>query len=127
MFTLEQINDLHDRLGRAETLAAYLRGLRAIGVVCVDSYLADGHAEFFGGGHSVVSPPAHHQLAVAETGDREEFLRHLKLHEQGKTSYVEMSEGLARSGIEKWTMDTGTLTVTYYDKAGNEMLAERVE
>jgi uncharacterized protein YbcV (DUF1398 family) len=127
MFTLEQINDLHDRLGRAETLAEYLRGLRAIGVVCFDSYLADGHSEFFGGGHSVVSPPAHHQLAVAETGDREEFLRHLKLHEQGKTSYVEMSEGLARSGIEKWTMDTGKLTVTYYDKAGNEMLAERIE
>jgi len=50
-----------------------------------------------------------------------------KLHEQGKTSYVDMSEGLARSGIEKWTMDTGKLTVTYYDKAGNEMLAERVE
>ena len=127
MFTLEQINDLHDRLGRAETLAAYLRGLRTIGVVCVDSYLADGHAEFFGGGHSVVSPPAHHHLAVAETADREEFVRHLTLHEQGTTSYVAMSEGLARSGIEKWTMDTGTLTVTYYDKAGNEMLAQRVE
>jgi uncharacterized protein YbcV (DUF1398 family) len=127
MFTLEQINDLHDRFGRAETLAAYLRGLRAIGVVRVDSYLVDGHAEFFGGGHSVVSPPAHQHLAVAETGDREECLRHLTLHEQGKTSYVEMSEGLARSGIDKWTMDTGTLTLTYYDKAGNEMLAERIE
>ena len=39
MFTLEQINDAHDRLGNAATLAAYLRELNSIGaesfyVVC---------------------------------------------------------------------------------------------
>jgi uncharacterized protein YbcV (DUF1398 family) len=37
-----------------------------------------------------------------------------------------MSKGLADSGIEKWTMDTTALTVTYYDKAGNEMLLEKI-
>jgi hypothetical protein len=32
MFTIEQINDLHDRLGSARTFSEYLRALKAIGV-----------------------------------------------------------------------------------------------
>jgi hypothetical protein len=35
-----------------------------------------------------------------------------------------MSRGLAESGIEKWTVDTNRMTVTFYDKAGNEILIE---
>jgi len=32
MFTLEQINDIHDRLGNADTLSQYLEALKNIGV-----------------------------------------------------------------------------------------------
>jgi hypothetical protein len=56
MFTIEQINDLHARLGSAKTLPEYVLALKALGVERYDSYLADGHSEYFGqGGHSVVS------------------------------------------------------------------------
>ena len=34
--------------------------------------------------------------------------------------------GLAQSGIEKWTVDTGRMTMTFYDKADREMLVERI-
>jgi uncharacterized protein YbcV (DUF1398 family) len=37
-----------------------------------------------------------------------------------------MSNGLADSGIEKWTLDANAMTMTYYDKAGNEMLVEPI-
>ena len=78
IFTIEQINDLHARLGSAKTLPEYVRALKALGVERYDSYLADGHSEYFGqGGHRVVSPPVHEVLAVAETGQRETFLQHL--------------------------------------------------
>lgn len=50
MFTIEQINDLHARLGSARTLPEYIRALKAIGVERYDSYLADGHSEYFGQG-----------------------------------------------------------------------------
>jgi uncharacterized protein YbcV (DUF1398 family) len=43
------------------------------------------------------------------------------------TSYLEMSKGLAESGIEKWTVDTNRMTMTFYDKAGKEMLVEAIE
>ena len=120
MFTIEQINDLHARLGSARTLPEYVRALKALGVERYDSYLVDGHSEYFGqGGHRVVSPPVHEVLPVAETGQRETFLQHLRRHEQGQTTYLEMSKGLAQSGIEKWTVDTGRMTMTFYDNAGH--------
>jgi uncharacterized protein YbcV (DUF1398 family) len=37
-----------------------------------------------------------------------------------------MSRGLAESGIEKWTVDTGRMTMTFYDKVGIEMLVEQI-
>jgi uncharacterized protein YbcV (DUF1398 family) len=37
-----------------------------------------------------------------------------------------MSKGLAESGIEKWTVDMGSMTMTFYDKAGIEMLVEQI-
>ena len=127
MFTIEQINDLHARLGSAKTLPEYVRALKALGVERYDSYLADGHSEYFGqGGHRVVSPPVHEVLPVAETGQRETFLQHLSRHQRRQTTYVEMSRGLAQSGIEKWTVDTGRMTMTFYDQTGREMLAEQI-
>jgi uncharacterized protein YbcV (DUF1398 family) len=126
-FTMEQINDGHERLGNAATPGAYLRELNTLGVQSSTSYLCDGHTEFFGSdGYSLRSPAAHARLTVADTSNRAQFLEHLELHSQQKTSYVEMSRGLADSGIEKWTMDTRALTVTYYDKTGNELLVEKI-
>lgn len=126
-FTIDQINDIHDRLGNAETLAAYVGALKAIGIEKYDTYLTDGHSEYFGvQGHKVISPPHHDKLSIAETSSKENFLKHLKLHEQGKTSYVEMSQGLAESGIEKWTVDTRLMTMIFYDKTGSEMLVETI-
>ena len=128
MFTLEQIDDLHARLGNAETFSEYMQALKAIGVEKYESYLTDGHSEYFGKrDYKVISPPAHDQLSIAEKSDRENFLKHLELHGQGKTTYIEMSEGLAESGVEKWTVDTNKMTMIYYDKAGNELLVEKLK
>jgi uncharacterized protein YbcV (DUF1398 family) len=128
MFTLEQINDIHDRLGNAETLFQYLEALKNIGVDKYDSFITDGHSEYFGsGGHKVVSPPVHEKLSIAETSDRESFLQHLDLHNQGKTNYLEMSKGLADSGIEKWAFDTNKMTIAYYDQNGDEILVETIK
>ena len=60
MFTIKQINELHARLGSAKTFAEYVRALNALDVERYDSYLANGHSEYFGqGGYRVISPPEH--------------------------------------------------------------------
>jgi Protein of unknown function (DUF1398) len=38
-----------------------------------------------------------------------------------------MSRGLAQSGIEKWTVDTGRMIMTFYVKSGREMLSEQIK
>lgn len=128
MFTLEQIDDIHHRFGNADTLSQYLEALKNIGVDKYDSFITDGHSEYFGKhGHKVVSPPVHEKLSIAETCNRESFLKHLYLHTQGKTNYLEMSKGLADSGIEKWTFDTNKMTIAYYDTVGTEILIEAIK
>jgi uncharacterized protein YbcV (DUF1398 family) len=116
VFTIEQINDLHARRGSGRTLPEYVPALKTLGVERYDPYLSDGHSEYFGqGGHRIASPPEHEVLRVAETSQRETFLQHPRRHEQRQTTYLEMSRGLAQSRIEKWTVDTGRMTMTFYD------------
>ena len=125
MFNLEQIDEIHDRFGRADALLQYLQALKAIGVDKYDTFITDGHSEYYGeNDHTVSSPPGHKTLNVAKTGNREKLLEHLDLHKRHQTNYLEMSIGLADSGIEKWTFDTSNMTISYYDKAGKEMIAE---
>ena len=125
---MAQIDDLHTRFGRADSVADYLRGLAAIDVVRFESFLTDGHSEFFGAdGHRVVSPANHEVLRVAESSDRATFLEHLRRHLDGETSYLEMSEGLATCGVETWVADTSALTMTYCDRTGLALLVDGVE
>jgi uncharacterized protein YbcV (DUF1398 family) len=66
-------------------------------------------------------------LPVAEIGQSETFLQHLRQHEWRQTTYLEMSRGSAQSGIEKWTVDTGKMAMTFHDNAGREMLVEQTK
>src|SRR5690349_20241331 len=78
MFTLEQINAIHDQLGSAESLAQYVKALSALGIETYDSYIMDGHSEYVGkNGQKVISPSTHEMLTITDTSDKETFLKHL--------------------------------------------------
>ena len=127
VFTIEQIEELHERLGSAKTLAEYVRSLAGIGVVRYVSYVSDGHSEYFGhDGRRVMSQPVHDQLPVAADSDREAFLEHLGRHERGQTSYLEMSKALADSGVRGWTVDTHAMTMTFHGPSGQALLTEPI-
>ncbi len=128
MFTLDQVNDIHKRLGKQKTLPEYLSALNSIGVYKYDSFISDGHSEYFGkDNQKVISEPVHKNLTIANTSNREGLLKHLNLHNQGQTDYLEMSRGLADSGIEKWSFDTSKMTITYFDIDGRDLLVEAIE
>lgn len=127
MFTIEQINEVHDKLGTMNTFLGYITALKLLGVERFHSYLIDGHSQYFGaGGYCIESEPVHERLLIADNSDKESFLHHLSLHEQRKTDYITMSRGLAESGIEKWTVDTIAATISYCDKQGNQLLVEAI-
>jgi uncharacterized protein YbcV (DUF1398 family) len=127
MLTIEQIEQIHIRPGSPKTFPEVVRTLKALGVERYDAYLVDGHSEYFArGGRRLVSPAAHRALAVAEASRRETFLEHLHRYALGETTYLEMSIGLAASGIEKWIVDMGSMTMTFYDVSGREMLVVEI-
>ncbi len=61
-----------------------------------------------------------------EGSDREAFLDHLRRHERGETRYLQMSKGLADSGIDRWTVDIRAMTMTLYDQSGIALLVEGI-
>lgn len=126
MFTIEQINKIHERYGKKDSLASYLKALKEIGVEKEESFVSDGHSEYYGQNHKISSSPHHEKLNISKEINHEEFLKHLSLHNEGKTTYLAMANGLAGSGIEKWRFDTEKMTLTYYDSKGGEMLVEEL-
>ena len=127
MFTIEEIDELHRRFGRADTLPAFVHALAELGVVRCHSFVSDGHSEYVGlDARTVSSSPVHQTLSVAGTSDCDAFLGHLRRHEHGETSYLDMSEGLADSEVERWTVDTHAMTMTFYDTTGSALLVEQI-
>lgn len=128
MFTLQQIDEIHQNFGQQSTLRQYLQALQDIGIVRYDSFLADGHSVYYAtSGQNIASEAVHETLQVSDTGDKASLTEQLELHKQGKTNYLEMSRGLAASGVLKWTFDTINPTITYYDKNGNALLTESID
>jgi len=128
MFNLQQINDIHDKFGKSETLGLYLKELRLIGVNLQESYLSDGHSVYYGNnGEKLESPSIHKTYIISDNSDKNSFMRTLKLAEEGKLNYFDMSEQFAHSGVEKWVFDTDQMTITYYDKIGDTLLREDIK
>lgn len=65
-------------------------------------------------------------LPIAQVANIEQFTADLKAHQQGKSDYPTFCNECAKSGIQKWTVCMDTMTCTYYDLAGNEILVERI-
>lgn len=85
MFTLKQIDAVHARAGTMRRFAASVKELRGLGVCSYNSYLTDGHSEYFDDtNESIASVAAHKRNGIAQVADREELIRHLDLHKRGK-------------------------------------------
>ena len=127
MVTLAEINDLHERLGKADTLAAYGRALADLGVTGYDSYVADGRTVFRTADGDDLITPAHHDLVeIAMEPDHAAILATLARAEAGELGYVEMSTLLGAAGLERWSVDTLRQVMTYVDVLGETVLAEHL-
>jgi len=127
MFTLTQIKEAHSKVKSGADFPKYVQDLIGLGLTHYEMYVTDGHASYFGkDNYNVVSEPKYAALTIAETSDKVQFQNDLKAHQQGKTDYPTFCNDCAKSGIEKWIVDTQKLNCTYFDKAGNEILEEKI-
>ena len=127
MFTIEQIKAAHSKLKSAGDFPAYIQDLIKLGVTSYETYVADGHTDYSGkDGYTISSDKKYTTLTIADRANMSQFQSDLKAHQQGKTDYATFCSDCAKSGVEKWKVDINTMTCTYYDKAGNDILTETI-
>jgi uncharacterized protein YbcV (DUF1398 family) len=127
MFTLAEIKEAHSKVRSGADFPLYIQDLIQLGVVKYDTFVTDGHTLFVGdNNYQVQSAPKYTALAVASISDAGKFKHYLERHQQGQTDYPTFCAHSAETGVEKWTVDMAQMTCTYYDKAGNQMLEEKI-
>jgi uncharacterized protein YbcV (DUF1398 family) len=127
MFTIEDIKSAHSKVKSGADFPAYIQDIKKMGVASYESYVSDGHTDYYGSGaYKTSSSPKYDVLKIADTSDIEQFKSDLKAHQQGKTNYPTFCADCAKSGVEKWTVSIEKMTCTYYDKVGKALLVEQI-
>nr|WP_294859526.1 DUF1398 family protein [uncultured Fluviicola sp.] len=127
MFTIEQITSAHSKVRSGADFPGYIKEIRTLGVTCYETFVADGHTDYQGSDDSFISSGSkYHNLKISDESDAEQFKQDLKAHQQGKTDYPTFCSDCAKSGVEKWIVLIDSMTCSYYDKHGNELLVEQI-
>lgn len=127
MFTLEKIAAIHATVKSGADFPRYMQELKAIGMSHYDAFVSDGHTDYFAvDGEKLTSSAKYGELSIADSADKDRFEERLKLHQQGGTDYITFCRDCADTGVEKWRVDMNAMVCTYFDKAGNVVLEERI-
>ncbi|RZL02539.1 MAG: DUF1398 domain-containing protein [Pedobacter sp.] len=127
MFTEAEIKAAHSKVLSGADFPAYIRDIKELGVNNYETFVIDGHAVFHGAnGYEIVTASKYVNLKVADSSDPEALRDIIKIHQAGQTDYPTFCTQVAAIGVEKWVVDTHRLMCTYYDLAGNEMVAEPI-
>jgi uncharacterized protein YbcV (DUF1398 family) len=125
MFTINQVKEAHSKVKSGADFPAYVQEIIKLDVTSYETFVSDGHTLYHGlNDFSTQSNAKYPVIEIAEQSDGSAFRQDLEAHQQGKTDYPAFCRDCARSGIEKWIVDTAKMTCTYFDKANNEILVE---
>ena len=127
MFTIQQIKEAHSKVKTGADFPKYMKDIIALGVTSFETFVFDNHTNYYGkDNYQIASEGFSETLDIANESNIEQFKSDLKAHQQDKTDYMTFLKDCAKSGVEKWTVVMDKMTCTYYDKAGNEMLVEKI-
>lgn len=127
MFTVEQIDQAHQKVKSGADFPKYIQEIKRLGVIGFVTWVKDSHTEYFGENNfSIQSKSKYDELLILNDSDREKFVIQLKAHQQGKSDYFTFCKDCAETGIEKWVVSLDKMTCIYFDKIGNEILVEQI-
>jgi len=125
MFTIQQIHDAHSKVKSGADFPKYMQDIMALGVTSFETFVFDNHTNYFGKDNfKIASEGFSETLVVANESNIEQFKSDLKIHQQGQTDYMTFLNDCAKSGVEKWIVVMDTMSCSYYDLVGNEMVVE---
>lgn len=127
MFTIEQIKEAHAKVQSAADFPNYIQDLIILGVKGYDTFVNDGHVEYYGvNNYSVISEEKYPEVKIEDTANKERFIEFLFAHNDGQTDYITFCNQSGQCGIAKWRVDIMEMTCTYIDKSGAEILIEKI-
>lgn len=127
MFTIEQIEQAHEKVKSGADFPKYIQEIKGFGVTSFETWVSDSHTAYFGENNfRTKSKSQYDELAISAKCDKEIFINRLKEHQLGKTDYYTFCKDCAETGIEKWVVNLYTMTCIYYDKAENIILIEQI-
>jgi uncharacterized protein YbcV (DUF1398 family) len=127
MFTVEQIEQAHSKVKSGADFPKYIQEIKQMGVIAFETWVKDSHTSYYGKNeYQTASKPKYDLLTLAKNSNKEQFSNYLKAHQQGKTDYYTFCKHCAETGIEKWVANLHTMTCTYFDCTGNEILVEPI-
>lgn len=126
-FTVEQLQAAHSKVKSGADFPAYIKEIKAMGVTHYETFVNDGHINYYGANNCMAKVPAKYEkMTIAENAKIEVFKAELLAHQQGKTDFLTFIKMCAETGIEKWEICMDKMTCTYFDKAGNKILIEEI-
>jgi uncharacterized protein YbcV (DUF1398 family) len=127
MFTIEQIKEAHAKVKSGADFTNYIQDLIILGVKGYDTFVHDGHVEYYGvNNYSVTADEKYPEIKISAAVNKELFIEFLVKHQNGETDYLTFCNHAAQCGIAKWRVDIIEMTCTYFDLAGNEILIEKI-
>lgn len=126
-FTLEQLNSAESKVKSGADFPNYMKVLIEMGVLRLETFVADGNTVFHGeGNYAVTADSKYSPLAIAETHNAQQFQADLKRHQRGETDFFTFCADCAKTGISKWIIDVAKKTCTYFDISGAAVLVESI-
>jgi len=127
MFTIEQIKEAHAKVKSGADFPNYIQDLIILGVKGYDTFVTDGHVEYYGvNNYIVISDKKYNSIIIAHDVNKELFIEFLVQHQDGQTDYLTFCSHAAQCGIEKWRVDIMEMTCTYINLSGDIILIEKI-
>ena len=127
MFTIDQIKEAHSKVKSGADFPVYIQEITALGVQGYDTFVNDGHVEYFGANnYRAVATEKYETIVVVTSANKERFIEFLVMHQDGQTDYLTFCNHAAQCGIAKWKVDIIKMTCTYFDQSNNEILIEKI-
>jgi uncharacterized protein YbcV (DUF1398 family) len=127
MFTAEQLKTAHSKVKSGADFPAYIKEIKAMGVTNYETFVKDGHINYYGTNNYIAKVPAKYEaMTITENPNIELFKAGLLAHQQGKTDFLTFIKMCAETGIEKWKISMDKMTCIYFDTRGNEVLVEKI-
>ena len=127
MFTISQIKEAHSRVKSGADFPQYIQDLIRLGVQGYDTFVNDGHVEYFGADNfRAAATDTYASISISSLANKERFIEFLVMHQDGQTDYLTFCNHAAQCGIAKWSVNIIEMTCTYFDQSDAAVLIEKI-